>query len=227
MMNGNQLAAYIDHTLLKADATEQAIIQLCAEAKLYRFATVCIHPCWVKLAAEQLQADSDVGITTVIGFPLGANTTSIKALEAQQAVADGATEIDMVLNVGYLKSRFLGAVKSDIAAVVDATGNEAIVKVILETSLLTNEEIAIACQLAIEAGAQYVKTSTGFSTGGATTEHIALMRHTVGEHAGVKASGGIRDYETAIAMIEAGATRIGASAGIAIVNKAEATASDY
>lgn len=227
MMNGTQLAAYIDHTLLKSDATQQQIIQLCEEARQYRFATVCIHPCWVKLAAEQLSVDSGVGITTVIGFPLGANATSIKALEAQQAVADGATEIDMVLNVGYLKDRLLSEVKSDIAAVVHASGKLAIVKVILETSLLTNEEIIIACQLAVEAGAQYVKTSTGFSTGGATTDHIALMRQTVGEQAGVKASGGIRDYETAIAMIEAGATRIGASAGITIVNKAQSASGDY
>jgi len=226
-MNGNQLTSYIDHTLLKADATEQHIIQLCTEAKQYRFATVCIHPCWVKLAAEQLQDDRDVGITTVIGFPLGANATSIKALEAQQAVVDGATEIDMVLNVGYLKSRFLSAVKSDIEAVVNASGATAIVKVILETSLLTNEEIVIACQLAVEAGAKYVKTSTGFSSGGATTEHIALMRHTVGERVGVKASGGIRDYDTTVAMIKAGASRIGASAGISIVNKAESAPSDY
>ena len=227
MMNGNQLAAYIDHTLLKADATEQDIIKLCEEAKQYRFATVCIQPCWVKLASQQIQDDRSVGITTVIGFPLGANTTSIKALEAKQAIADGATEIDMVLNVGYLKSGFLSAVKSDIEAVVNASDTKAIVKVILETSLLTNEEITIACQLAVEAGARFVKTSTGFSSGGATTEHIALMRQTVGEQVGVKASGGIRDYETAVAMIAAGATRLGASAGIAIVNKVAAATSDY
>jgi len=227
MMNGNQLAAYIDHTLLKADATEQDIIKLCEEAKQYRFATVCIQPCWVKLASQQIQDDRSVGITTVIGFPLGANTTSIKALEAKQAIADGATEIDMVLNVGYLKSGFLSAVKSDIEAVVNASDTKAIVKVILETSLLTNEEITIACQLAVEAGARFVKTSTGFSSGGATTEPIALMRQTVGEQVGVKASGGIRDYETAVAMIAAGATRLGASAGIAIVNKVAAATSDY
>lgn len=226
-MNRNQLAATIDHTLLKADATEQEIIKLCEEAAQYQFATVCVNPCWVKLAAEQLQHAGQVGVTTVIGFPLGASSSAIKALEAKQAIHDGATEIDMVLNVGYLKSRFLSAVKSDIEAVVAAAANGAIVKVILETCLLTDEEIVAACKLAVEAGAHFVKTSTGFSSGGATIEHIQLMRRTVGEHIGVKASGGIRDHATAIAMLEAGANRIGASAGIAIVEKAEAAATDY
>ncbi|GIP17974.1 deoxyribose-phosphate aldolase [Paenibacillus montaniterrae] len=226
-MNRNELAAMIDHTLLKAGATEQEIIQLCAEAAQYQFATVCVNPCWVKLAAEQLKDADRVGVTTVIGFPLGASSSAIKALETKQAIHDGATEIDMVLNIGYLKSRFLSAVKSDIEAVVAAAANRAIVKVILETCLLTDEEIVEACKLAVEAGAHYVKTSTGFSSGGATAEHIQLMRRTVGEHIGVKASGGIRDYATAIAMVEAGASRIGASAGIAIVDKAEAAATDY
>lgn len=226
-MNSRQLAGYIDHTLLKADATEQSIVALCEEAKSYQFATVCVQPCWVSLAAKQLQDMDNVGVTTVIGFPLGANSSLVKTYEAKQAVADGATEVDMVLNIGYLKSRFLSAVKSDIEAVVQAVEEQAIVKVILETSLLTDEEIVLACQLAVEAGAHYVKTSTGFSTGGATTEHIALMRQTVGKHIGVKASGGIRDYNTTMAMIEAGASRIGASAGIAIVEKAQAAATDY
>lgn len=226
-MNRNELAAMIDHTLLKAGASEQEIIQLCAEAAQYQFATVCVNPCWVKLAAEQLKTADRVGVTTVIGFPLGASSSAIKALETKQAIHDGATEIDMVLNIGYLKSRFLSAVKSDIEAVVAAAANRAIVKVILETCLLTDEEIVEACKLAVEAGAHYVKTSTGFSSGGATSEHIQLMRRTVGEHIGVKASGGIRDYASAIAMVEAGASRIGASAGIAIVEKAEAAATDY
>lgn len=226
-MNRNEIAAMIDHTLLKAGATEQEVIQLCAEAAQYQFATVCVNPCWVKLAAEQLKDADRVGVTTVIGFPLGASSSAIKALETKQAIHDGATEIDMVLNIGYLKSRFLSAVKSDIEAVVAAAANRAIVKVILETCLLTDEEIVEACKLAVEAGAHYVKTSTGFSNGGATAEHIQLMRGTVGEHIGVKASGGIRDYATAIAMVEAGASRIGASAGIAIVDKAEAAATDY
>lgn len=226
-MNRNELAAMIDHTLLKAGASEQEIIQLCAEAAQYQFATVCVNPCWVKLAAEQLKDADQVGVTTVIGFPLGASSSAIKALETKQAINDGATEIDMVLNIGYLKSRFLSAVKSDIEAVVAAAANRAIVKVILETCLLTDEEIVEACKLAVEAGAHYVKTSTGFSSGGATAEHIQLMRRTVGKHIGVKASGGIRDYATAIAMVEAGASRIGASAGIAIVDKAEAAATDY
>lgn len=226
-MKRNELAAMIDHTLLKAGATEQEIIQLCAEAAQYQFATVCVNPCWVKLAAEQLKDADRVGVTTVIGFPLGASSSAIKALETKQAIHDGATEIDMVLNIGYLKSRFLSAVKSDIEAVVAAAANRAIVKVILETCLLTDEEIVEACKLAVEAGAHYVKTSTGFSSGGATAEHIQLMRRTVGEHIGVKASGGIRDYATAIAMVEAGVSRIGASAGIAIVDKAEAAATDY
>lgn len=225
-MEQKALASYIDHTLLKADATEQQIIALCEEAAKYSFATVCIQPCWIQKAAEALKASEHVGITTVIGFPLGANSSSVKAFEAKQAVADGATEVDMVLNVGYLKDRLLSAVKSDIEAVVHAVGSQAVVKVILETCYLTDEEIVLACQLAVEAGAHYVKTSTGFGSGGATTHHIALMRETVGPNIGVKASGGIRDYETAMAMIEAGASRIGASASVAIVNKASSN-SDY
>jgi len=222
-----ELASTLDHTLLKPDATEQAIISLCEEAAEHSFATVCVNPCWVKLAAKQLQGAEQVGITTVVGFPLGAASSASKAMETKQAVEDGATEIDMVLNIGYLKSRMLNAVKSDIEAVVAAAGDRALVKVILETSLLTNDEIIEACKLSVEAGAQYVKTSTGFSSGGATTEHIQLMRATVGPNIGVKASGGIRDYETAIAMLEAGASRIGASSSVAIVNRMDAKQDGY
>lgn len=221
------LASTLDHTLLKPDATEQAIISLCEEAAEHSFATVCVNPCWVKLAAKQLQGAEQVGITTVVGFPLGAASSASKAMETKQAVEDGATEIDMVLNIGYLKSRMLNAVKSDIEAVVAAAGDRALVKVILETCLLTNDEIIEACKLSVEAGAQYVKTSTGFSSGGATTEHIQLMRATVGPNIGVKASGGIRDYETAIAMLEAGASRIGASSSVAIVNRMDAKQDGY
>jgi len=226
-MDRKQLAATIDHTLLKPDATEQSIMTLCQEAVEYEFATVCINPCWVKLAAGQLQHAERVGVTTVIGFPLGASSSAIKAMETKQAIQDGATEIDMVINIGYLKSGMLSAVQSDIEAVVQASAGQAIVKVILETSLLTEEEITEACKLSVEAGAQYVKTSTGFSSGGATTEHIRLMRAAVGPHIGVKASGGIRDYETAIAMLEAGASRIGASSGIAIVDRIGAQQEGY
>lgn len=226
-MDRRELASTLDHTLLKPDATEQAIISLCEEAAEHSFATVCVNPCWVKLAAKQLQGAEQVGITTVVGFPLGAASSASKAMETKQAVEDGATEIDMVLNIGYLKSRMLNAVKSDIEAVVAAAGDRALVKVILETSLLTNDEIIEACKLSVEAGAQYVKTSTGFSSGGATTEHIQLMRATVGPNIGVKASGGIRDYETAIAMLEAGASRIGASSSVAIVNRMDAKQDGY
>ncbi|MCM3633757.1 deoxyribose-phosphate aldolase [Paenibacillus camelliae] len=226
-MDRRDLASTLDHTLLKPDATEQAIISLCEEAAEHSFATVCVNPCWVKLAAKQLQGAEQVGITTVVGFPLGAASSASKAMETKQAVEDGATEIDMVLNIGYLKSRMLNAVKSDIEAVVAAAGDRALVKVILETCLLTNDEIIEACKLSVEAGAQYVKTSTGFSSGGATTEHIQLMRATVGPNIGVKASGGIRDYETAIAMLEAGASRIGASSSVAIVNRMDAKQDGY
>jgi len=225
-MDRKQLSSTIDHTLLKPDATEHSIITLCKEAAEYGFATVCVNPCWVKLAANQLQHVERVGVTTVIGFPLGASSSVIKAMETKQAIQDGATEIDMVINIGYLKSGMLSAVKSDIEAVVHAA-DQSIVKVILETSLLTESEITEACKLSVEAGAQYVKTSTGFSSGGATTEHIRLMRAAVGSHIGVKASGGIRDYETAIAMLEAGASRIGASNGIAIVDRIAAQQEGY
>lgn len=210
------ITQYIDHTVLKADAVTADIDKICQEAVEYNFKTVCIQPYWVPYAVEQL-AGSDVGITTVIGFPLGANTSEIKALEAKQALKDGATEVDMVINIGALKSEDYDTVFNDIKAVVDAVAGEAVVKVIIETALLTKSEKVRASELAKKAQADFVKTSTGFSTGGATIEDIKLMRATVGPDMGVKASGGVRDYADAIAMIEAGATRIGASSGIAIV----------
>jgi len=222
-----ELASAIDHTLLKADATKDQIKLLCDEAIQYKFATVCVQPCWVSLAAELLKDQADVGVTTVIGFPLGAASSGVKAYETNEAIAAGATEIDMVMNIGYLKSGLLEQVREDIVAVVQAANNRAIVKVILETDLLTEVEIAEACRLAVTAGANYVKTSTGFSKGGATKEHITLMRATVGPHIGVKASGGVRDYSTAIQMLEAGATRIGASAGIDIIEKKSSSNLSY
>lgn len=220
-----KLNKYIDHTLLKPEATAEMIDKLCEEAKTYDFASVCVNPYWVKRAAERL-AGTDVKVCTVVGFPLGATTRAVKAAETRDAIANGATEIDMVLNVGALKSGDLQTVKEDVAAVVEAAGG-VLVKVILETGLLTDEEKVTACQLCVEAGAHYVKTSTGFGPGGATVEDIALMRKTVGPDIGVKASGGVRDRAAALAMIEAGATRIGASAGIAIVNGDATSGSGY
>ena len=211
-----KLNQYIDHTALKPEETEQNIIKLCNEAKMYRFASVCVNPVWVKLCAEQL-SETGVKVATVIGFPLGATTPEVKAFETSQAIDHGATEVDMVLNVGWLKSKRLDLVAKDIHDVVKTAGQRAIVKVILETGLLTDEEIEEACKLSVQAGAQFVKTSTGFGAGGATLHHIRLMRKTVGPDVGVKASGGIRDFETAVAMVEAGATRIGTSAGVKIV----------
>lgn len=215
-----KISKYIDHTILKADATKEEVEKVCLEAKEYDFKTVCINPTWVDYAVELLKG-TDVGVTTVIGFPLGANTPEIKAAEAVQAVEKGAADIDMVINIGALKNEDYATVLNDIQAVVDAVAGKAIVKVIIETALLTKTEKIRACELAKQAGADFVKTSTGFSTGGATLEDIKLMRATVGPDLGVKASGGVRSYEDAIAMIEAGATRIGASSGIAIVEGAE------
>jgi deoxyribose-phosphate aldolase len=211
-----QLAKMIDHTLLKPDATEAQIRQLCAEGREYGFMSVCVNPYWVPFCAELLKG-TDVKVCTTIGFPLGANRSEIKAVEAEDAVARGAREVDMVINVGALKSGRLDVVRNDIRAVVEAVAGEALVKVILETGLLTDEEKVTACRLAQEAGADFVKTSTGFGYGGATVADVALMRRTVGPEMGVKASGGVRDTATALAMIEAGATRIGASAGVAIL----------
>ena len=207
----------IDHTILNPDATMDEVIKVIDEAKAYEFASVCLEPCWVSLAAERL-ADSPVKVCTVIGFPLGANTKIVKAFEAKEAVENGADEVDMVLNIGALKSGEYDLVLEDMKAVREAA-KEAVVKVILETCLLTDEEKKKACALAKEAGLDFVKTSTGFSTAGATTDDVKLMREAVGDAMGVKASGGIRDRETAEAMIAAGANRIGASKSIAIVGE--------
>ena len=202
---------YIDHTQLKADATKDKIVALCNEAKEYDFASVCINPCWIPLAKEELKG-SDVKVCTVIGFPLGAMSTNAKVQEAKDAVEAGAEEVDMVINIGKLKDHEDDYVRDEIAAIKKAC-NGRLLKVIIETCLLTDEEKVRACLLAKEAGADFVKTSTGFSTGGATLEDVALMRKTVGPDMGVKAAGGVRDKETFEAMIEAGATRIGTSSG--------------
>ncbi|WP_042455097.1 deoxyribose-phosphate aldolase [Neobacillus dielmonensis] len=220
------IARMIDHTLLKADATKDQITQLVNEAKEYSFASVCVNPTWVKDAAEMLKDTPDVKVCTVIGFPLGASTSETKAFETSNAIDNGADEIDMVLNIGALKGGQYGVVEEDIKAVVDAAKGKALVKVIIETCLLTDEEKVKACELSVKAGADFVKTSTGFSTGGATVEDIRLMRKTVGPDLGVKASGGVRSREDALAMVEAGATRIGASSGIAIC-KGEISNSQY
>lgn len=214
-MTDFQIARYIDHTLLKPESTQADIIQLCKEAKQYQFATVCVNPFWVKTAAEELKG-SGVGVATVIGFPLGATSTFTKVAETRDAIASGATEVDMVINIGALKSKDEMAVYQDIRQIVRAANGQALVKVIIETGFLTDEEKKRACMIAKEAGADFVKTSTGFGPGGATVEDIKLMRETVGPEIGVKASGGVRDFETAKAMIDAGATRIGASSGVAI-----------
>lgn len=214
-MNKEQLARMIDHTILKADATESEVKTLCEEAVKYNFASVCVNPSMVQKAAIILEG-SDVKVCTVIGFPLGATTTAVKAFETEDTIKNGATEVDMVINVGKLKERNLDYVRNDIKSVVDAAKGKAITKVIIESCLLTDEEKVIACQLSKEAGADFVKTSTGFSTGGATAADIKLMRETVGPEMGVKASGGVRSNEDALLMIENGATRIGASASIAI-----------
>jgi deoxyribose-phosphate aldolase len=218
------IAAMIDHTLLKPDATAEQVTQLCDEARRYRFASVCINPVYVPLAHSCL-ADAGVPVCTVVGFPLGATRTLVKVYETQQAIADGAAEIDMVINIGALKSGLHEEVENDIAAVARACkAGGALLKVIIEAALLTDAEKIAACKLAQGAGADYVKTSTGFGPGGATVEDVALMRRAVGPDMGVKAAGGIRTYEDAAAMIVAGATRIGASAGIKIVEGAAAAA---
>ena len=213
------LASLIDHTLLKPDATADQIAQLCYEARKFKFASVCVNPTHVKLCAELLQG-TQVKVCTVIGFPLGASAPEVKAFEAQTAIKDGATEIDMVLNIGALKAGDLTLAARDIHEVV-RVGHDAgaIVKVIIETSLLNDEEKVTACLLAKEAGADFVKTSTGFSGGGATVDDVNLMRRVVGPTMGVKASGGVRDFEDAQNMVKAGATRLGASAGVKIVQE--------
>ncbi len=223
-MTTAQLAKMIDHTLLRADATQSEINQLTEEAKQYQFASVCVNPGWVSYAAEQLQG-SGVDICTVIGFPLGASTSETKAFETTDAIAKGATEVDMVINISALKDGKDDYVEQDIRAVVEAAAGKALVKVIIETCLLTDEEKVSACQAAVRAGADFVKTSTGFSTGGATPEDIALMRRTVGPDMGVKASGGVRSLEDMQKMIEAGATRIGASSGVKIMQGGQSTSS--
>jgi deoxyribose-phosphate aldolase len=211
------LANMIDHTLLKPDATQQEIAQLCFEARKYEFASVCVNPTWVPLCAQLLQA-SRVKVCTVIGFPLGATSSESKAFETETAIRQGATEIDMVINIGALKARDLETVAKDIRGVVNAAHSRGIiVKVILETALLTDEEKTIASLISKEVGADFVKTSTGFAGGGATVHDVELMRKTVGPEMGVKASGGVRTFEDADAMIKAGATRIGASAGVKII----------
>jgi deoxyribose-phosphate aldolase len=211
------LAKFIDHTLLKPDATQQEIAQLCFEARKHGFASVCVNPTWVELCAELLKG-SAVKVCTVIGFPLGATSSETKAFETKTAIEQGATEIDMVINIGALKARDLETVARDIRGVVNtAHAKNIIVKVIIETSLLTDEEKTIASLISKEAGADFVKTSTGFAGGGATVHDVELMRKTVGPQMGVKASGGVRTFEDAASMIKAGATRIGASAGVKII----------
>ncbi|MFB8423514.1 deoxyribose-phosphate aldolase [Priestia megaterium] len=220
------ITGIIDHTLLKADATEEQVTVLAQEAKEYSFASVCVNPTWVKKAAELLKDAPEVKVCTVIGFPLGATTSAVKAFETTNAIENGADEVDMVINIGALKDKNYDLVQSDIQAVVDAAKGKALVKVIIETALLTDEEKAKVSELAVKAGADFVKTSTGFFTGGATVEDVALMRKTVGPDVGVKASGGVRGLEDAKAMIEAGATRIGASSGVSIA-KGQLSNSDY
>jgi deoxyribose-phosphate aldolase len=211
------VAKLIDHTLLKPDASEEQIRALCAEAKQYGFATVCVNPYWVRLCADLLRG-SGVGVTSVIGFPLGAGTTDAKVFEADRAIKDGASEIDMVMNIGALKSRDHRTVARDIAAVaVECHNHGALLKVILETGFLTDEEKVEACALCLAADADYVKTSTGFGPGGATPADVAIMRAAVGPAAGVKAAGGVRSLADAHQMVAAGATRIGASAGVKLV----------
>lgn len=215
------LARMIDHTALKAETSEDQVRALCLEARQYCFASVCISPCYVDLAAHLLR-DSEVAVCTVLGFPLGATHSFVKSAEAERAILDGASELDMVANIGFVKSRRFDDVEEDIRGVVRAArsvglGRTVLVKVILETALLTDEEKVIACVLAKNAGADFVKTSTGFSTGGATASDIALMRRVVGPDMGVKASGGVRSREDAETMIAHGATRIGASASVAII----------
>ena len=220
-----EVAGMIDHTILKPEASEADIKQLCAEAQECEFASVCVNPTWVKLCAEELRG-TPVLVCSVVGFPLGATLPEVKAYETEQAIADGAGEIDMVINVGALKSGDYALVERDIMGVVDAAhARGATVKVIIEAALLERQEKITACTLAKAAGADYVKTSTGFGPGGATVEDVALMRQVVGGEMGIKAAGGVRTLEDARSMIQAGATRIGASAGVKIVREAEQTGS--
>lgn len=213
-----KLNGYIDHTLLKPEATEEQVKKICDEAKKYQFASVCVNTYYTSLVSKQLEG-TNVKTCVVIGFPLGATTKEVKAFETKQAIENGAQEVDMVINVGALKDKKYDEVRDDIKAVVEIAKDKALVKVILETCLLTKDEIVKACELSKEAGVDFVKTSTGFSTGGATVEDVKLMRETVGSEIGIKASGGVRTTEDAEAFIAAGANRIGASASIAIVDR--------
>jgi deoxyribose-phosphate aldolase len=215
-----ELSKYIDHTILKPEATSEQVKKVCSEAKQYNFASVCINPYYAKLVSSELKG-TEVKTCVVIGFPLGANTKEVKAFEALDAVANGAQEVDMVINIAALKDKNYDVVENDIKAVVDSVKGKALLKVIIECCLLTKEEKVMACKLSLKAGADFVKTSTGFSTSGAKAEDVKLMKETVGANVGVKAAGGIRDYKTTMEMINAGANRIGASAGIAIVKEAK------
>ena len=220
------VAKMIDHTILKAFATEEDVKTVCREAREFGFFSVCINPAYIELAKKELEG-SDVKVCTVIGFPLGANTSETKAFETKDAISKGADEVDMVINISALKDKKYEYVQNDIKAVVDAADKKALVKVIIETCYLTDDEKRIACEIAKKSGADYVKTSTGFGTGGSTPEDIKLMRDTVGPKIGVKASGGVRNMEDAIAVINAGATRIGASSSIAIVQGRSGSSRGY
>lgn len=220
------IASMIDHTILKADTTIEQVKKICDEAKEYKFKSVCVNSCYTKFVSDELKG-SGVLVCTVVGFPLGTMDSKAKAFETARAIELGANEIDMVINIGALKDKNYDLVLKDIKEVVETAKDKAIVKVIIEACLLTEEEKIKACELSVEAGADFVKTSTGFSTGGATVEDIKLMRKVVGPQIGVKASGGVRTTEDALKFIEAGANRIGASASIAIVNKDNKITSDY
>ncbi|CEN89629.1 deoxyribose-phosphate aldolase [Paraclostridium sordellii] len=222
----NNIANMIDHTILKAVATKEDVKKLCNEAKEYNFFSVCINPANIEFAKKELEGSS-VKVCTVIGFPLGANTSEVKAFETKDAIKKGADEVDMVINIGALKDKDYNYVLNDIKAVVDAANKEALVKVIIETCYLTDDEKKIACELSVKAGADFVKTSTGFGTGGSTPEDIKLMREVVGPNIGVKASGGVRNQEDAKAVIKAGCSRIGASASVAITKGEDSKTSGY
>lgn len=222
----NKIANMIDHTILKAFATTEDVKAICKEARENNFFSVCINPTHIELVKKELEG-SNVKVCTVIGFPLGANTPQVKAFETKDAIAKGADEVDMVINIGALKDKNYDLVLSDIKSVVDAADKKALVKVIIETCYLTDDEKNIACELAVKAGTDFVKTSTGFGTGGSTPEDIKLMRDVVGPNIGVKASGGVRNLKDAEAVINAGASRIGASASVAIVKGQDAQNSGY
>lgn len=214
----NSILNLIDHTVLKAETVREDVVTLCKEAKEYGFKAVCVNPFYIE-EAKKILKDTDVKVATVIGFPLGANTSEVKAFETEDAIKKGADEVDMVINIAALKNMEYDLVLEDIKAVVDASNKRALVKVIIETCLLTDQEKIKACELSMEAGADYVKTSTGFSTAGATVEDIKIMKSVVGDKLGIKASGGVRDLEFSRALVEAGATRLGASAGVEIAKE--------